>query len=107
MNNPDKFAYFGGFSGTPNYPSADVIDPLTFLDGKFKNGETVNKQLKVFFLGIGTKESNPFPGSIGAFRSMLDKQGIKHVYYESPGTAHEWHTWRRALQKFAALIFKK
>jgi enterochelin esterase family protein len=23
--------------------------------------------------------------------------GIKAVYYESPGTAHEWQTWRRDL----------
>ncbi|MEP7322828.1 MAG: alpha/beta hydrolase-fold protein [Saprospiraceae bacterium] len=107
MNHLDKFSYFGGFSGTPNYPSADVIDPLSFMEGKFNDGAAINKQLNVFFLGMGTKESNPFPGSIGAFRSMLDRQGIKHVYYESPLTAHEWLTWRRDLQKFAALIFKK
>ena len=104
MNNLDKFAYIGGFSGTPNYPGAEVIDPATFLDGKFKNGATINKQLKVLWLGIGTKESNPFPGSIGAFRAMLTKQGIKH--YESTGTAHEWLTWRRSLQQYAGLIFK-
>ena len=28
------------------------------------------------------------------------------VGYESPGTAHEWHTWRRSLHEFAQLIFK-
>lgn len=106
MNNLDKFAYIGGFSGTPNYPSAEVIDPATFLGGKFKNGAAINKQLKIIWLGLGTKESNPFPGSVGAFRAMLDKQGIKHIYYESTGTAHEWLTWRRSLQQYAGLIFK-
>ncbi len=106
MNNLDKFSAIGGFSGTPNYPGSDVLDPATFLDGKFKDGSAVNKQIKIFWLGLGTKEPNPFPASVGAFRNMLDKQGIKSVYYESPGTAHEWLTWRRDLKEYAALLFK-
>lgn len=106
MNNLDKFASYGGFSGTSNYPSSDEIDPATFLDGKFKDGAALNKQLKVFWLGLGTKEPKPFPGSVGAFRRMLEKQGIKYVYYESPETAHEWLTWRRDLNEFAKLLFK-
>lgn len=106
MNNLDKFASYGGFSGTSNYPSSDEIDPTTFLDGKFKDGAALNKQLKVFWLGLGTKEPNPFPGSVGAFRKMMDKQEIKYVYYESPETAHEWLTWRRDLNEFAKLLFK-
>lgn len=107
MNNLDKFSSFGGFSGTPNYPSGDVIDVATFMDGKFKDGAAIDKKVNVFFLGLGTKEPNPFPKSVGAFRAMLDKQGIKYVYYESPQTGHEWLTWRRDLQQFAELIFKK
>ncbi len=106
MNHLDKFAYYGGFSGTSNYPSADEIDASTFLNGKFNDGKTINKQVKVFWLGLGTKEPDPFPGSVGAFRNMLNKQGIKHVYYESPGTAHEWLTWRRSLKEYASLLFK-
>ena len=106
VNHLDKFAYYGGFSGTSNYPSSDVIDPASFLGGKFNDAKAINKQLKVLWLGLGTKEPNPFPGSIGAFRAMLDKQGIKHVYYESKGTAHEWLTWRRSLHQYASLLFK-
>ncbi len=106
MNHLDTFSHYGGFSGTANYPSADVIDPVTFLDGKYKDGNSVNKQIKVFWLGLGTKEPAPFPESVGAFRAMLHKQGIKHVYYESPNTAHEWLTWRRDLKEFASLLFK-
>ena len=55
MNNLDKFSCIGGFSGTSNYPGTDVIDPATFLDGKFKDGAAINKQFKVLWLGLGTK----------------------------------------------------
>jgi len=27
---------------------------------------------------------------------LLTEALINHVYYESPGTAHEWQTWRRS-----------
>jgi enterochelin esterase family protein len=107
MNNLDKFSSLGAFSGTSNYPGTDVINTATFLDGKFSDGAAINKQFKVLFLGLGTKEPNPFPGSVGAFRNMLDKQGIKYIFYQSPGTSHEWLTWRRDLEQFAQLIFKK
>jgi enterochelin esterase family protein len=107
MNNLDKFSYYGGFSGTSNYPSSDEIDVTTFMDGKFSDGSALNKQIKVFWLGLGTKEPNPFPGSVGAFRNMLEKQGIEYVYYESEGTAHEWLTWRRSLNEYVQLLFNK
>jgi len=106
MNNLDKFSHIGGFSGTSNYPSTAALDPATFSNGKFKDVESLNKQIKLFWLGLGTKEPDPFPGSVGAFKTMLDKAGIKYVYYESPGTAHEWLTWRRSLYQFAPLLFK-
>lgn len=106
MNNLDKFSYIGGFSGTSNFPSADPLDPSTFQGGKFKDGAALNRQIKLFWLGLGTKEPDPFPGSVGAFRVMLDKIGMRYVYYESQGTAHEWLTWRRDLFQFAPLLFK-
>jgi enterochelin esterase-like enzyme len=106
MNNLDKFSYYGGFSGTSNYPSTAEIDPTAFLDGKFNDGDAINKKINVFWLGLGTSEPQPFPGSVGAFRNMLEKQGINYVYYESEGTAHEWQTWRRSLHQYAQLLFK-
>ncbi|TLF45256.1 alpha/beta hydrolase-fold protein [Maribacter aurantiacus] len=106
MNNLDTFASYGGFSGTSNYPSSDAIDTTTFLNGVFDDGVSLDEKMDVFFLSMGTKEPNPFPGSIGAFKNMLDKQGIDYTFYESPKTAHEWLTWRRSLYEFAQLIFK-
>lgn len=105
MNHPEAFAYYGGFSGTANYPYTEPLDAVTFLEGKFKDGEAVNRQFNVFFLGLGTSEPHPFPGVVRAFRQMMDKQGIKYTYYESSETAHEWLTWRRALYQYAQLLF--
>lgn len=106
MGNLDKFAYYGGFSGTANYPSSDEIDVNNFLGGVFKDGNKINEQIKVLWLGVGTKEEEVFPKSIEAFRNMLNKQGINHIYYESNETAHEWQTWRRSLYQYAQLLFK-
>jgi enterochelin esterase-like enzyme len=106
MGNLDKFSYIGAFSGTSNYPKSDVIDVENFMGGAFKNPALLNKQIKLFWLGAGTKEPIPFPASIGAFKNMLDKTGVKYTYYESEGTAHEWLTWRRCLNQFASKIFK-
>lgn len=105
MGNLDKIASYGGFSGTSNYPSSDVIDTATFLNGAFEDGEAIDKKSNVFFLTLGTKEQDPFPRSVGAFRNMLKKQGIAYSWYESPGTSHEWLTWRRSLHEFAQLLF--
>lgn len=44
--------------------------------------------------------------SVKGFKEALDKGGIKYAYYESPGTAHEWQTWRRDLAQFAPLLFR-
>src|SRR5437762_13924401 len=40
------------------------------------------------------------------FHETLDKLGIRHIYYESPGTSHEWLTWRRHLNEFAPRLFR-
>jgi enterochelin esterase-like enzyme len=106
MRNLDKFAYIGAFSGTMNGLSTEPLDPATAFNGMFKDGATLNKKVKLFWIGMGTAEPNPFPGAIGAFRAMLDKAGVKHVYFESSGTAHEWLTWRRDLNDFAPRLFR-
>jgi enterochelin esterase-like enzyme len=106
LHNLDKFAYIGAFSGTMNGLSTAALDPATAFGGMFKDGAALNQQIKLLWIGMGTKEPNPFPGAIGAFRAMLDKAGVRYIYYESPGTAHEWLTWRRDLREFAPRLFK-
>ena len=36
----------------------------------------------------------------------LAQSGVNAHFYVSPGTAHEWQSWRRALYQFAQLLFK-
>ena len=105
-HNLDKFAYIGGFSGTMNGLSTDPLDPATAFGGRFKDATAFNRQVKLLWLGMGTREPNPFPGAIGEFRKMLEKSGIHYVYFSSEGTAHEWLTWRRDLNDFAPRLFR-
>jgi enterochelin esterase-like enzyme len=96
LNHPDTFAYIGGFS--PGLPP-DISSRLT------RDVAGFNQSVKVLFLGTGAaeRESNP---NINNLHDALDKAGVKHVYYESPGTGHEWLTWRRDLCQFAPLLFQ-
>ena len=70
-----------GFSGTMNGLSTEPLDPQTAFSGVFKDASAFNEKVKLLWLGMGTKEPNPFPGAIGAFRAMLDKAGIKYVHF--------------------------
>jgi len=106
-HNLDKFAYIGAFSGTMNGLSTDPLDPATAFDGLFKDGAAFNDKVRLLWIGMGTEEPNPFPGAIGAFRAMLDKAGIRYVYFSSPNTSHEWLTWRRDLNDFAPRLFRQ
>lgn len=105
MNYPEAFAYYGGFSGTSNYPSSGTLDADTFLGGKFKDGKAVNRHPSLS--GLGTSWAGSFSRCCKAFRQMLDKQGIKYTYYESPETAHGVLTWRRALHQYVQCYFNK
>ena len=63
-----------------------------------------NENIKLMFLSIGSEER---PERVKAFAEALQGKGLQNVvYYESPGSAHEWLTWRRSLREFAPLIFK-
>ena len=106
MNNLDTFSYYGGFSGTANFGMEGAIDVDTFLNAAFSDGTQVDEQLNLLWLGLGTKEPERFPKTINAFVDMLKAQKITYALYESPETAHEWHTWRRCLHQFAQQLFK-
>ena len=91
LANPEKFAYVGSFSS-----GAWNVDQV-------KNSEGFAKNVKLLFMSGGGKENM---GCVEAAKNIKEQLGVNAVGYESPGTAHEWHTWRRSLFEFAQLIFK-
>lgn len=101
LNNLDKFSSLGGFSGSCG-GRGGAFDPKTTCNGAFADPSAFNRKVKVLFLGIGSAEG---PGTKN-FSEELTKAGIKNVYFESPGTAHEWLTWRRCLHDFAPRLFR-
>ena len=107
LANLDKFAWIGMFSGTGLGLSTEPFDPKTAFGGAFADATSFNQKVHLVWIGLGTAEPHPFPGSIKAFRESLDKGGIKYVSFESPGTAHEWLTWRRSLYDFAPRLFRQ
>ncbi len=101
----DLFAYIGGFSGGGGGFGGVPFDAKTAHGGVMANADEFNKQVRLVWLGIGTAEPQRMYESVKHYHEALEKAGIKHVYYESPGTSHEWLTWRRSLHEFAPLLF--
>ena len=98
MNNMDKFSYMGAFSG-----AIFGLDAKTAYDGKFANGEEFNKKIHYLFLSCGSEENF---GTDKLAQSLRDC-GVKVDFQVSPGTHHEWLTWRRGLNQFIPHLFKK
>ena len=112
----DLFAYIGSFSG-PIIPNLNVgnltvnstpepFDSKTAYGGAFAEAATFNRRVKLFWLGVGTAEPDQFRNGIGGAVEALRKAGVRLEYFESSGTAHEWQTWRRALNDFAPRLFR-
>jgi enterochelin esterase-like enzyme len=101
----DLFAYLGGFSGAGGGFRGVPFDPQTAHNGVMANADEFNKKVRLVWIGIGTAEPQRMYEGVKGYHEALEKAGIKHVYYESPGTSHEWLTWRRSLHEFAPLLF--
>lgn len=97
----DEFAYLGGFSGNCG-SFGGPFDPKTSCGGAFADPAAFNSKVKLLFLSTGSVEGP----RVKEFSDALTKAGIRNVYFESPGTAHEWLSWRRAFNDFAPRLFK-
>jgi enterochelin esterase-like enzyme len=90
-------------TGVPRSPQAP-FDVKTAYNGAFADPAAFNQRIHLLWFGAGTTES--FYAPIKAGVDALQAAGIHVSYYESPGTAHEWLTWRRHLNEFAPLLFR-
>jgi enterochelin esterase family protein len=102
LQNLDKFAYLGGLSGNCSGFGGGAFDPKTTCNGAFADSAAFNKKVKVLFLSTGSVEGP----RVKQFSDALTQAGVSNVYFESPGTAHEWLSWRRAFADFAPRLFR-
>jgi enterochelin esterase family protein len=116
LHHPETFAYIASLSGpiVPNMSGErlidegfeDPFDTKTAYESAFVDAAGFNKKFKLLWLGVGTQEPQRFRGGIGRAVHALQASGVKVVYFESPGTAHEWQTWRRDLNDLAPRLFR-
>ena len=123
--NLDKFTYIGLFSGGaatgfgPGFPgsktasgatpaaSAAQLDLKTIYSGAMAEPAEFNKKVKVLFMSFGSEPPLENPEGLKKHQEQLVAAGITNSYvYISPGTSHEWQTWRRSLYVFAPLLFR-
>ena len=93
-------------TATPPRPVLPPFDPMTSYGDAFADAPSFNQKVHLLWFGAGTAEVQ----LNNALRTNVDKlraHGINLVLYESPGTAHEWLTWRRDLNEFAPLLFRR
>jgi enterochelin esterase family protein len=108
LNHLDLFSHIGGFSGAagPLVLGDQKLDPRTAYNGVFADPAAFAKKVHLLWLGVGTEEPERMREGIRRLHASLTEANIQHVYYESPGTDHEWQTWRRDLKDFAPRLFK-
>jgi hypothetical protein len=124
MANLDKFSYIGLFSGGaamgfgPGGPGKAApgaassagpapFDIKTIYSGAMADPAEFNKKVKVLFMSFGSEPPLENPEGLKKHQEQLIAAGIKNSYvYISPGTSHEWQTWRRSLYVFAPLLFR-
>lgn len=94
----EVFSHIGIFSGgTLGDPKAEN-SPLA-------NADEFNRRVKVAFISYGEAEGGS--KTLKEYCDSLTSAGLKNIhYYISPGTAHEFLSWRRSLHEFAPLLFR-
>ncbi|HTZ59352.1 MAG TPA: alpha/beta hydrolase-fold protein [Acidobacteriaceae bacterium] len=102
----DLFSYIGGFSGAGGVLGNQKFDPKTSFHGELADPDAFAKRVHLLWVGVGTAEPQRMKTGLEGLHTSLEEAKIKHVFYESPGTSHEWQTWRRDLKDFAPRLFQ-
>jgi enterochelin esterase-like enzyme len=107
LDHLDLFSYIGGFSGAGGMLvlSNRKLDPKTDYNGVFADPAVFAKKVHLLWIGVGTNEPERMRAGLQRLHTSLLEANIQHVFYESPGTDHEWQTWRRDLKDFAPRLF--
>ena len=108
LDHLDLFSYIGGFSGAGGMLVLGnrKLDPKTDYNGVFADPAAFAKKVHLLWLGVGTNEPERMRTGLHRLHDSLQEANIQHIFYESPGTDHEWQTWRRDLNDFAPRLFQ-
>ncbi|MGA7315440.1 MAG: alpha/beta hydrolase-fold protein [Silvibacterium sp.] len=108
FNHLDLFSYIGGFSGAANVFAMgnNKLDTKTSFHGAMADPAAFEKRVHLLWIGVGTNEPERMKSGLEGLNAALDEGKVQHVFYESPGTDHEWQTWRRDLKDFAPRLFR-
>jgi enterochelin esterase family protein len=105
----ELFSYIGGFSGAGGMSMMrgdQKPDLKTAFNGALADPEAFAKRVHLLWIGVGTEEPAGMHAGIARLHTALEEANVKHVFYESRGTSHEWQTWRRDLKDFAPRLFQ-
>ena len=97
---PEVFSSLGIFSG-----GTITVDDT-------KNNPEFAQGLQLVFVSFGSRELENRVAGFGdgtdpkQETEALAASGVNAHFYVSPGTAHEWQSWRRSLYQFAQLLFR-
>jgi enterochelin esterase-like enzyme len=106
----DLFSYIGGFSGAGGMRMLrgdQKWDMKTDFNGALADPAAFAKRVHLLWIGVGTDEPAMMKNGIEKLNASLTEANVQHVLYESPGTNHEWQTWRRDLKDFAPRLFQE
>ena len=103
LNHLDTFSAVGAFSGVGK------VDPKTAFGGAFADPAAFDKKVSLLYLHAGTVSLDAgIHKNAQALYNVLQQAGIKNVVFrEAKGLAHEWQTWRYALNDFAPRLFQQ
>src|ERR1022692_3710820 len=109
LDHLELFSYIGGFSGAAGAMvlGNEKLDPKTAFHGALADPAAFAERVHLLWLGVGTEEPARMKTGLEQLHASLDEAHIQHVFYESPGTSHEWQTWRRDLKEFAPKLFRE
>jgi enterochelin esterase-like enzyme len=107
LDHLDLFSYIGGFSGAGGMLVLGnrKLDPKTDYNGVFADAAAFGRKVHLLWIGVGTDEPERMRAGLLRLHTSLQEANVQHVFYESPGTDHEWQTWRRDLKDFAPRLF--
>ena len=98
LQNLDKFAWLGTFSG-----AIFGLDVKTAYNSVFANADELNKKIHYMYMNWGSDDFIKSQPIVDGLREL----GIKVDASVSEGTGHEFLTWRRGLHEFIPHLFKK